>query len=87
MEVLYQLSYPGGRQMLAGSRLSPRWEFDLLDDDSPVAETSHSDLAPILEAGFEERPLRDRHPSLLVDQSVSALAEHAVAIGRLDRRW
>jgi hypothetical protein len=71
---------------LGGRSPNPAGQCDLLDDDAAVAEASYSDLAPVLKAGFEERPLRDGHPSLLVDESVSALAEFAIAIGRLDRR-
>jgi hypothetical protein len=74
MEVLYQLSYPGGAQMLAGSRLSPRWKLDLLDDDAAVAEASYSYLAAVLETGFEECLLRDRHSPFLVDHGMAGLA-------------
>ncbi len=66
----------------AGSR--PSGEVDLLDDDAAVAETADSDLAAVLETGFEERLLGGRDPAFLVDDGVAGLAETTVAIGWLD---
>ncbi len=85
MEVLYQLSYPGGSQMLAGSPgAGPGRKLDLLHHEPAGAVSAHADLAAVLKAGLEERSLGDRHPALLVDHCLTAPTELALVVGWLD---
>jgi hypothetical protein len=64
--------------------LSPGRQLDLLDHDSPRIVGLNPNSAAIRKSCFEERPLRDCDPSLLVDHRLPALAKLALVVGRLD---
>jgi hypothetical protein len=61
------------------------WELDLIQDDPTWTIGPHTHPAPVLESGLEEGLLRDRDPSLLVDDRLAALSELALVLGGLDR--